>query len=54
MLSNLGVKVNFKGEGVVRAQFPPAGRAIQGPTNCDLNCDIPITKAGTAPRGGPS
>jgi cell division protein FtsI/penicillin-binding protein 2 len=54
MLSTMDVKVNFKGEGVVRAQFPPAGRAIQGQTSCDLNCDIPITKAGTAPRGGPS
>jgi stage V sporulation protein D (sporulation-specific penicillin-binding protein) len=54
MLSTLGVKVNFKGEGVVRTQFPPAGRAVQGQTNCDLNCDIPITKAGSAQRGGPS
>jgi cell division protein FtsI/penicillin-binding protein 2 len=54
MLSSLDVRVNFKGEGVVRTQFPPAGRALTGQTSCDLNCDIPITKAQTAPRGGPS
>jgi cell division protein FtsI/penicillin-binding protein 2 len=54
LLAPLGVRVNFRGQGIVKAQFPPAGRAIQANTPCDLSCDLPVTKNSQAPTGGNS
>jgi stage V sporulation protein D (sporulation-specific penicillin-binding protein) len=54
MLAPLGVKVNFHGEGVVRAQFPPAGRSVGSEAACELNCDVPITNASSKVLGGKS
>ena len=51
LLSPLGVKVNFRGQGIVKAQFPPAGRMIQANTPCDISCDIPATKIAVATGG---
>jgi membrane peptidoglycan carboxypeptidase len=54
LLSPLGVKVNFKGQGIVKAQFPPAGRSLSPNTPCDISCDLPVTKMAAAPPGGNS
>ncbi|HJT23884.1 MAG TPA: penicillin-binding transpeptidase domain-containing protein, partial [bacterium] len=54
LLAPLGAHVNFKGEGVVRSQFPPAGRVIQNGTPCDLSCDVPVANTVSAGRGGNS
>ncbi len=51
LLSPLGVKVNFRGQGVVKAQFPPAGRMILINTPCDISCDLPPTKIAAATGG---
>ena len=51
LLSPLGVRVNFKGEGVVKNQFPPAGRTVEINTPCDVNCDLPVTKLAAAVGG---
>jgi cell division protein FtsI/penicillin-binding protein 2 len=51
LLAPLGVRVNFKGEGIVKYQFPPAGRSVGANAPCDLNCDLPVTKAAAAPGG---
>ncbi len=51
LLSPLGVRVNFKGQGIVKTQFPPAGRAVQANTPCDINCDLPVTKIAAASGG---
>jgi cell division protein FtsI/penicillin-binding protein 2 len=52
LLAPLGVRVVFKGEGVVRSQFPPAGRAVQNGTPCDLSCEVPVAaKVSTAGEG---
>ncbi len=48
LLAPLGVRVNFRGEGIVRSQFPPAGRSIVNNTPCDINCDMPVLKAAFA------
>ncbi|HUO56695.1 MAG TPA: penicillin-binding transpeptidase domain-containing protein [bacterium] len=45
LLAPFGVRVNFNGQGVVKSQFPPAGRKLPANTPCDLNCDLPVTKA---------
>ncbi len=50
LLAPLGVRVNFKGEGVVRSQFPPAGRTVRDGVPCDLSCEVPVAK--TASGGG--
>ena len=42
LLSPLGLKVNFRGEGVVRAQYPTAGRPVNSDMTCELNCDVPL------------
>ena len=54
LLAPLGVRVNFKGEGVVRAQFPPAGRSIENNAPCDLSCDVPVAKSVPLGQGGNS
>lgn len=54
LLAPLGVNVNFKGEGVVRAQFPPAGRTVQSGTPCDLSCDVPVANTSSAGKEGNS
>jgi beta-lactam-binding protein with PASTA domain len=54
LLAPLGVKVNFKGQGIVKAQFPPAGRSLPANTPCDVSCDLPVTKIAAAPPGGNS
>ena len=54
LLAPLGLKVNFKGQGIVRAQFPPAGRAIPSNMPCDVSCDLPATKLANLPPGGAS
>jgi membrane peptidoglycan carboxypeptidase len=52
LLAPLGLKVNFRGEGVVRAQFPPAGRIVEPNSACDLACDIPVADTrGLVPGG---
>ncbi len=52
LLSPLGLKVNFHGEGVIRSQFPPVGRTVSAEMTCELNCDVPMASAGVA--GGKS
>ena len=42
LLAPLGLKVNFRGEGVVRAQYPTAGRPVQSDMTCEMNCDVPL------------
>jgi len=54
LLAPLGVQVNFKGQGVVRSQFPPAGRTVQNGTPCDLGCDLPVANTAAMARGGNS
>ncbi len=54
LLAPLGMHVNFKGEGVVRSQFPPAGRAVQNGTPCDLSCEVPVANMASAGREGNS
>lgn len=54
LLSPLGVRVNFKGQGIVRSQFPPAGRSIQANTPCDISCEVPVTRSAPLPAGGPT
>ncbi len=44
-LAPIGARVNFRGEGIVRAQFPMAGRKIQNDSDIELNCDLPITRS---------
>jgi hypothetical protein len=51
-LAPLGLKVNFRGEGVVRAQYPPVGRSVSSEMTCELNCDVPV--AGVKFDGGKS
>jgi membrane peptidoglycan carboxypeptidase len=51
LLSPLGLKVNFTGEGIVRRQFPPAGRFLKTYGSCDLSCDIPAVRADAAMGG---
>ncbi len=54
LLAPLGLKVNFHGEGVVQAQFPPAGRSVGPEGVCELNCNVPVTSASAAGPGGKS
>jgi membrane peptidoglycan carboxypeptidase len=54
LLAPLGVHVNFKGEGVVRSQFPSPGRTVTNNTPCELNCEVPVAKTDAAPSGGNS
>jgi len=54
LLAPLGLKVNFRGRGVVTNQFPPAGRTVPAGGICDLNCDLPVTRAVAPPQGGAS
>ncbi len=54
LLAPIGVRVNFKGAGVVRAQFPLAGRKIQVDSAIELNCNLPITRSSGNPAGGNS
>lgn len=54
LLAPLGLKVNFHGEGVVQAQFPPAGRSVGPDGSCELNCNVPVTSASAAGPGGKS
>jgi beta-lactam-binding protein with PASTA domain len=52
LLAPLGLKVNFRGEGVVRSQFPPAGRMVDPSSACDLACDVPVADTrGLVPGG---
>ncbi|HVZ80463.1 MAG TPA: penicillin-binding transpeptidase domain-containing protein [bacterium] len=52
LLAPLGLKINFRGEGVVRSQFPPAGRIVEPNSPCDLACDIPVADTrGLGPGG---
>jgi membrane peptidoglycan carboxypeptidase len=51
LLAPLGLKVNFKGQGVVRIQFPAAGRKVENNSLCDLNCDLPLTKSSNVKTG---
>ncbi len=54
LLAPLGVHVNFKGEGVVKSQFPSAGRSIANDTPCDLNCEVPVAKTNSTGLEGNS
>jgi membrane peptidoglycan carboxypeptidase len=54
LLAPLGLKVNFQGEGVVRSQYPTAGRSVGPDAACQLNCDVPVSKASAVPVGGHS
>ncbi len=54
LLAPLGLRVNFTGRGIVKTQFPPAGRSIQSTGACELNCDLPVTRADSAVVGGNS
>jgi cell division protein FtsI/penicillin-binding protein 2 len=54
LLAPLGVHVNFKGEGVVKSQFPSAGRTIPNNIPCDLNCEVPVARADSVGMGGNS
>jgi len=54
LLAPLGMKVNFRGEGVVRSQFPPAGRIVEPNSSCDLACDIPVAETLPNSLGGHS
>ena len=54
LLAPLGMRVNFRGEGVVRDQFPPAGRAVGSNALCELNCELPVAHASARPLGGNS
>jgi membrane peptidoglycan carboxypeptidase len=54
LLAPLGMKVNFRGEGVVRFQFPPAGRKVGESGLCELNCDTPLTRSAQGTPGGKS
>lgn len=54
LLAPLGLKVNFRGEGVVHTQFPPAGRIVEPNTPCDLACDIPVADTRGLDPGGRS
>lgn len=52
LLAPLGLRVNFRGEGVIRSQFPPAGRMVDSNSGCDLACDLPVAaKQGLIPGG---
>lgn len=53
LLSPLGLKVSFSGEGIVRTQFPPVGRSLKTIGSCDLSCDLPAVRA-DLPQGGHS
>jgi stage V sporulation protein D (sporulation-specific penicillin-binding protein) len=39
LLAPLGVKVNFRGQGLVRGQFPHPGSSVGAGTMCDLACE---------------
>lgn len=54
LLAPLGVRISFKGEGLVRSQFPLAGRALLANTPCELNCNLPVAKTAQAGAGGNS
>jgi cell division protein FtsI/penicillin-binding protein 2 len=53
MLAPLGVRVSFRGQGLVRGQFPLPGAAVPNGTPCDLSCEtqaslpVPQRKSGT-------
>jgi cell division protein FtsI/penicillin-binding protein 2 len=49
LLAPLGVKVSFTGRGVVKAQFPQAGRSVSSGAACQLDCDVPVSKE-TSPK----
>jgi hypothetical protein len=53
LLAPLGLKVTFTGEGIVRNQFPPAGRSLKSYLSCDLSCEMPAVRA-QIPAGGNS
>jgi len=55
LVAPLGLKVNFRGQGVVESQFPLPGRAVPAAGFCELNCDLPLADVRTASGvGGPS
>jgi hypothetical protein len=54
LLAPLGLKVNFHGEGVVQAQFPPAGRSVSSDIACELSCGVPLANVTAKITGGKS
>jgi cell division protein FtsI (penicillin-binding protein 3) len=52
LVAPLGLKVNFKGQGVVESQFPLPGRLVNADGLCEMNCDLPLTDSQTAPAPG--
>lgn len=49
LLAPLGVRVSFRGQGLVRGQFPLPGVSIPNGTACDLSCE---TQASLPPQHG--
>jgi stage V sporulation protein D (sporulation-specific penicillin-binding protein) len=44
MVSPMGLRVSFTGRGVVKNQYPPAGRIVESGVECRLNCETPISR----------
>ena len=40
LLAPLGVRVSFRGQGLVRGQFPLPGASVPNGTPCDLSCEM--------------
>lgn len=56
LLAPLGVKVNFKGKGIILSQYPSPGTVVSGGILCLVNCEMPaaFVPKGTEGKGGPT
>jgi cell division protein FtsI (penicillin-binding protein 3) len=51
IVAPFGLRVNFRGQGIVENQFPLPGRAIGSDGLCELNCDLPLADSQVSSGG---
>jgi len=54
LLAPLGVRVSFRGQGLVRQQSPAAGFRVREGADCDLSCETQVALPPTRVKGGGS
>jgi stage V sporulation protein D (sporulation-specific penicillin-binding protein) len=51
LVAPLGIKVNFRGQGIVQNQFPLPGQSVGAAGLCELNCDLPMADSQVSAGG---
>ena len=44
LLAPLGVRVSFRGRGIVKTQSPSAGKSVSAGVDCQLDCEVPVSR----------